>query len=147
MQQLYSEFEKYCKSDDDYRKRLEEQNQGRQHGGRNGWRNGMDKANNSRGRGRTSKCSASNTKSPTSKASLPHSLEDKPHLRDSANVRAMTKVEPRTRTQDKGSGSSTIFSMGKRRGTSPGTAQMPKKPKKESRIEQRSLCCNLWQEM
>jgi hypothetical protein len=109
MQQLYSEFKKYYKSDDDYRKRLEEQNQGRLHGGRNGQRNGMDKANSSRGRGRTSKCSTSNTKSPTSKASLPHSLEDKPHLRDSANVRAMTKVEPRTRTQDRGSGSSTIF--------------------------------------
>jgi hypothetical protein len=55
--------------------------------------------------------------------------------------------EPGTRTQDKGSGSNTIFSMGKRRGTSPKTAQMPMKPKKESRIEQRSLCCNLWQEM
>jgi hypothetical protein len=39
MQQLYSEFEKYCKSDTEYRKRLEEQNQGRQHGGRNGRRN------------------------------------------------------------------------------------------------------------
>jgi hypothetical protein len=26
IQQLYSEFEKYCKSDADYRKRLEEQN-------------------------------------------------------------------------------------------------------------------------
>jgi hypothetical protein len=39
MQQLYSKLEKYCKSDDDYRKRLEEQNQGRQHGGRNRQRN------------------------------------------------------------------------------------------------------------
>jgi hypothetical protein len=29
MQQLYSKFEKYCKSDDDYCKRLKEQNQGR----------------------------------------------------------------------------------------------------------------------
>jgi hypothetical protein len=81
----------------------------------------MDKASNSKGRGRTSKCSTSNTKSPTSKASLPHSLEDKPHLRDSANVRAMTKVELGTITQDKGSESSTIFSMGKRRGMSLGT--------------------------
>jgi hypothetical protein len=59
----------------------------------------------------------------------------------------MTKVEPRTRTQDKGSGSNTVFSLGKRRGTSPKAAQMPKKPKKESRIEQHSLCCNLWQDM
>jgi hypothetical protein len=40
IQQLYSEFEKYCKSDDDCHKRLEEQNQGRQYGGRNGQRNG-----------------------------------------------------------------------------------------------------------
>jgi hypothetical protein len=107
----------------------------------------MDKASSSRGRGRTSKCSTLNTKSTTSKASLPHSLEDKPHLKDSAKARAMTKVEPRTRTQDKGSESSTVFSMGKRRVMSLGTAQTPKKPKKESRIEQRSLCCNLWQEM
>jgi hypothetical protein len=59
----------------------------------------------------------------------------------------MTKVEPGIRTQDKGSGSNTVFSMGKRRGMSPGTAQTPKKPKKESRKEQRNLCCNLWQEM
>jgi hypothetical protein len=40
MQQLYSELNKYYKSDADYRKRLEEQNQGRHHGGRNGRRNG-----------------------------------------------------------------------------------------------------------
>jgi hypothetical protein len=82
----------------------------------------MDKASSSRGQGRTSRCSTLNTKSPTSKASLPHSLEDKPHLRDSAKARAMTKVEPGTRTQDKGNRSSTIFSMGKRRDMSPGTA-------------------------
>jgi hypothetical protein len=37
--------------------------------------------------------------------------------------------------------------MGKKRGASPKTAQTPKKPKKESKIEQRSLYCNLWQEM
>jgi hypothetical protein len=107
----------------------------------------MGKASSSRGQGRASKCSTLNTKSPTSKASLPHSLEDKPYLRDSTKARAMTKVEPGTRTQDKGSRSSTVFSMGKRRGTSPKTTQMPKKPKKESRIKQHSLCCNLWQEM
>jgi hypothetical protein len=95
----------------------------------------MDKAISSRGRGRTSKCSTLNTKSPTSKASLPPSLEDKPHLRGNTKAKAMTKVEPGTRTQDKGSGSSTIFSMGKRRGMSPGTAQTPKKHKKESRIK------------
>jgi hypothetical protein len=95
----------------------------------------MDKASNSRGRGRTSKCSILNTKLPTSKASLPHSLEDKPHLRDNTKAKAMTKVEPRTRIQDKGSASSIVFSMGKRRGISPGTAQMPKKPKKELRIK------------
>jgi hypothetical protein len=58
----------------------------------------MDKASSSRGRGRTSMCSILNTKLPTSKASLPHSLEDKSHLRDSTKARAMTKVEPRTRT-------------------------------------------------
>jgi hypothetical protein len=81
----------------------------------------MGKASSSRGRDRAIKCSTLNTKSPTSKASVPHSLEDKPHLRDSTKARAMTKVEPRTRTQDKGSGSSTVFSMGKRRGTSPKT--------------------------
>jgi hypothetical protein len=52
----------------------------------------MGKASSSRGWDRTSKCSTSNTKSPTSKASLPHSLEDKPHLRYSTKARAMTKV-------------------------------------------------------
>jgi hypothetical protein len=40
MQELYSEFEKYCRSDNDYRKRLEEQNQGKQGSARNGRRNG-----------------------------------------------------------------------------------------------------------
>jgi hypothetical protein len=32
MQELYNEFEKYCKSDNDLRKRLEEQNQNKQQG-------------------------------------------------------------------------------------------------------------------
>jgi hypothetical protein len=36
MQQLYAEFEKYYRSDDDYRKRLEEQNQGKQQGSSRG---------------------------------------------------------------------------------------------------------------
>jgi hypothetical protein len=69
----------------------------------------MDKASSSRGRGRTSKSSTLNTKSPTSKAGLPYSLEDKPYLRDSTKARTMTQVELGTRTQDKGSGSSTFF--------------------------------------
>jgi hypothetical protein len=106
----------------------------------------MDKANSSRGQGRTSKCSTLNTKSPTSKASLPHSLEDKPYLRDNTsknNDQGRTwNKNPRQRQWKQ-----YCFSMGKKRGTSPKTAQTPKKPKKESKIEQRSLCCNLWQEM
>jgi hypothetical protein len=42
MQELYSEFEKYCRSDNDYRKRLDEQNQGKQGNGRNGREMAMD---------------------------------------------------------------------------------------------------------
>jgi hypothetical protein len=40
MQDLYAEFEKYCRSDNDLRKRLEEQNQNKQQGNnRNAQRN------------------------------------------------------------------------------------------------------------
>jgi hypothetical protein len=40
MQELYLEFEKYYRSNNDYRIRLDEQNQGKQGSDRNRWRNG-----------------------------------------------------------------------------------------------------------
>jgi hypothetical protein len=45
MQELYSEFEKYCRSDNDYRKRLEEQNQGKQQGSSRNMRSGSNGQN------------------------------------------------------------------------------------------------------
>jgi hypothetical protein len=45
----------------------------------------------------------------------------------------MTKEETGTKSQDKGSGSSTVSSMGKKKGMSPKIAQMQRKHKKESR--------------
>jgi hypothetical protein len=51
----------------------------------------------------------------------------------------MTKEETGTKSQDKGSGSSTVSSMGKKKGMSPKIAQMQRKHKKESRPERNSF--------
>jgi hypothetical protein len=48
----------------------------------------------------------------------------------------MTKEEIGTRTRNKGSGSSTVSSMGKKKGMSPKI----RKPKKESKVERHTLC-------
>jgi hypothetical protein len=115
MQELYSEFEKYCRSDNDYCKRLEEQNQGKQWSGRMGGGMVMDRASSSTSSNMTSKYSTLSTESPVSKASLPCSPEVRPQLTGSTKARAMTKEETGTRTRDKGSRSSTIFSWGRKR--------------------------------
>jgi hypothetical protein len=59
----------------------------------------------------------------------------------------MTKEETRTKTQDKGSGGSTVSSMRKKKGMSPKIAQMQRKPKKESRPEWNSFRHNSQQGM
>jgi hypothetical protein len=51
----------------------------------------------------------------------------------------MTKEETGAKTQDIGSGSSTVSSMGKKKGMSPKIAQTQRKPKKESRPERHSF--------
>jgi hypothetical protein len=45
MQGLYTEFEKYCRSDNDYCKRLKEQNQGKQQGSSRNMRRGNNGQN------------------------------------------------------------------------------------------------------
>jgi hypothetical protein len=51
----------------------------------------------------------------------------------------MTKEEIGTRTRDKGSRSSTVSSMGRKKGMSPKIAQTQRKPKKELRPERHSF--------
>jgi hypothetical protein len=90
---------------------------------------------NSKSSDRTNKCSTLCTESQASKADLPHSPKVRPQVTGSTKARALTKEETRTRTRDKGSRSSTVSSMGKKKGMSPKIAQTPRKHKKESRAE------------
>jgi hypothetical protein len=52
-------------------------------------------------------------------ACLPRSPKLRPQLKGSTKARAMPKEETRTRTRDKGSRSSTVSSMGKKKDMSP----------------------------
>jgi hypothetical protein len=99
----------------------------------------MDRASSNKSSDRNNKYSTLSTKSQASKASLPRSPEVRHQLTGNIKARAITKEETGTRTQDKGSGSSTVSSMGKKKGMSPKIAQMPRKPKKESRSKQHSF--------
>jgi hypothetical protein len=83
----------------------------------------MHRASSSKSKDKTSKYSTLSTMSQASRTSLPCSPEVRPQLRGSTKARAMTKEETGAKTQDIGSGSSTVSSMGKKKGMSPKIAQ------------------------
>jgi hypothetical protein len=76
MQELYNQFEKYCKSDNDLRKRLEEQNQNKQQGNnRNTQRKMQAKASISKSKAKASKFSTLSSLAIVSKDSHLHRQE------------------------------------------------------------------------
>ena len=57
-------------------------------------------------------------------------------LRNNPKAREMAKAETRIETKTKGSEDNTVSFMERIRGTSPRIVQMPRRPKKRSKVEQ-----------
>ena len=132
IQQLYDEFEKYCKSDNDLRKRLEEQGQNRQQNDskttaktpRKPIRTRMYQIR-SQARG---KCSVSRVNLTLSKGNRHRQHGRRP--RQGTKVSKVTKAKTGTKTTSRNNAGHIAFFMAKAQGTTPKIVRRQKRHRK-----------------